>query len=188
MTLSAGTTPMSTQAIGAIGSTVGSYFSSSGQKAALEAEASIADTNSKIATLKANSAIQQGAERRAIRPLARRSNEVHRTRVDGGERHRPRKRHRAKHRQFDRRYERERREHRRGERASQRMGLQERSVELLERCAHEAHDRERYQSLAKRGIDLLTSASSMAMNGYMLNKAGAFDKDSWGFMSKMFGS
>lgn len=48
------------QAAGAVSSTVGSFFSSQGQKSALKSQAAIADINAKLAELTAQSATRSG--------------------------------------------------------------------------------------------------------------------------------
>lgn len=188
MTLSAGTTLMSTQAIGTIGSSVGSYFSASGSKAALEAQASIADTNSKIATLKANSAIQQGQKEEQsvlLRGAQMKSTERASMAANGIDL---------------------------GSDTAQNIvnstdvmkesdantvaanalrtawGYKNEALSYSNDALMKRTSAKGINPWQSAGSTLLTGASSMMTNAYMLNKAGAFDKDSWGFMSKMFGS
>ena len=57
---------LSSQIGGGINSAIGSYYGASSQKSMLKAQASIADTNARIAELGAQSALQQGQQQVAV--------------------------------------------------------------------------------------------------------------------------
>lgn len=70
MVYTMGQAAMMTQVLGAISSTVGSFYSAQSQKSALNAQADLADINSRVAELSAQSQLDQGNQQVAQASLA----------------------------------------------------------------------------------------------------------------------